>query len=469
MHAVLAALLTAGALASPAPTQEKPLTGHVPVEPSAPRRAVEPPPQASQAALGAPTITAERLPIGPGCAQSVRDSADPSSCVQASSVPALGALYPLGPEFNIDPSGNVGIGTLTPEHALDVAGDIGGSGGLELGDLASLGFENVMVDMSYTISDFTGVGQSFPFHSLFVIDPDHDLSAAGLHGHTLHTATEATNPFDVGLLHGPWLQTSHQGTGTVASLNGVEAVAKTLYTGHTNFQVALTVESMAGDSATVDQNRAVDVYSGHGGIEGGWITANYGVFVGTPYAGSSIGSNYGLYLADQTVASDANYAIYSEGGANYFAGNVGIGAAPSGYALQVGEPGDGSEARANAWNLLSSREYKRDVEALDAAALDGILAKIEATEVVHYRYVDDDHRRLGVIAEDSPEEILSRDKRGVSLGEYSAFLLAGIKAQQRELRDQEQELAELRQRVDEIGALRLELAGLRASVAAGTR
>jgi hypothetical protein len=467
MNAVLAALLTAGALAAPALAQEKPPAGPAPLEPSAPRRAAEP---GVQAATSTPTITAERAPMGAVCAQSLRDSAAPSSCVQASSVPALGTLYPLGPEFNIGPTGNVGIGTLTPEHTLDVAGDIGGSGGLELGDLASLAFENARIDMSYTLSDFSEEAVSSPFHSLIVVDPDQDLSTGGLHGHTLHTASEATNPFDIGALHGPWMQVSHNGTGTVASLNGVEAFANTHFTGHTNFQVALTVEAMAGESATIDQNRAVDVYSGHAGTAGGGsITDNYGVFVSTPYHESPIENNYGIYVADQSVASGVNYAIYAAGGATFLAGNVGIGALPAGYALQVGSPGDGSEARANAWNLLSSREYKRDVEALDAAALDGILAKIEATEVVHYRYVDDDHRRLGVIAEESPEEILSRDKRGVSLGEYSAFLLAGIKAQQRELRAQEQELARLRGRLDQIDALRLELADLRASVAASAR
>ena len=45
------------------------------------------------------------------------------ACLPASSVPTLGALYPLGPEFFISPSGEVGIGTLAPQARLDVDGN----------------------------------------------------------------------------------------------------------------------------------------------------------------------------------------------------------------------------------------------------------------------------------------------------------------------------------------------------------
>ena len=47
-------------------------------------------------------------------------------------------------------------------------------------------------------------------------------------------------------------------------------------------------------------------------------------------------------------------------------GNVGIGVTAPGYRLQVGSAGDGSEARANAWNALSDERLKKDFTLIEA-------------------------------------------------------------------------------------------------------
>ncbi|MEM7205404.1 MAG: FG-GAP-like repeat-containing protein [Planctomycetota bacterium] len=49
-------------------------------------------------------------------------------CIQASDVATLGMLYPLSDKFFVAPSGNVGIGTTSPVHALEVAGEVAAGG-----------------------------------------------------------------------------------------------------------------------------------------------------------------------------------------------------------------------------------------------------------------------------------------------------------------------------------------------------
>jgi hypothetical protein len=46
-----------------------------------------------------------------------------SGCIQASSTPTLGDLYPLGLDFNIAANGNVGIGTTSPAAGTHITRD----------------------------------------------------------------------------------------------------------------------------------------------------------------------------------------------------------------------------------------------------------------------------------------------------------------------------------------------------------
>lgn len=63
----------------------------------------------------------EALTVGTTCLDSILDQAT-GNCVQVSSTPMLGRLYPLGPAFNVDAMGNVGLGTASPMSALHVSG-----------------------------------------------------------------------------------------------------------------------------------------------------------------------------------------------------------------------------------------------------------------------------------------------------------------------------------------------------------
>ncbi len=61
-------------------------------------------------------------PFPLACASSIKDQANPGSCLLASTTPTLGRLYPLSTNLFVAALGNVGIGTTSPAAKLHVAG-----------------------------------------------------------------------------------------------------------------------------------------------------------------------------------------------------------------------------------------------------------------------------------------------------------------------------------------------------------
>ncbi|MCP3914276.1 MAG: VCBS repeat-containing protein [bacterium] len=78
---------------------------------------------------GAPGTSSDPFPI---CGvPAIWDAALPLMCIDASSEPALGSLFPMSVELNVDPATrNVGIGTTAPDAQLHVIGDIRATGDL---------------------------------------------------------------------------------------------------------------------------------------------------------------------------------------------------------------------------------------------------------------------------------------------------------------------------------------------------
>lgn len=80
----------------------------------------------SAALSPAPTTTSPQgVPTTPGasnpwCPAGISDQSSPNNCIQASSLPQLGSLYPLSERFYVDPAGGVGVGTTLPGANLEV-------------------------------------------------------------------------------------------------------------------------------------------------------------------------------------------------------------------------------------------------------------------------------------------------------------------------------------------------------------
>ncbi len=68
-------------------------------------------------------LDVDAVTIQPLCATGLREAFGPG-CLQASSTPTLGMLYPLSSRLFVHANGNVGVGTTAPQARLHVNGDV---------------------------------------------------------------------------------------------------------------------------------------------------------------------------------------------------------------------------------------------------------------------------------------------------------------------------------------------------------
>lgn len=93
----------------------------------------------------------------------------------------------------------------------------------------------------------------------------------------------------------------------------------------------------------------------------------------------------------------------------------------------------GGDIAATGFVNISTQAAKKDIDHLDSSEEDAILDKISTLGVATYHYTQEsssDPLRLGLIAEEAPQEVLSADGKGVDIYKLVSFALAGIKAQQ---------------------------------------
>jgi trimeric autotransporter adhesin len=127
-------------------------------------------------------------------------------------------------------------------------------------------------------------------------------------------------------------------------------------------------------------------------------------------------------------------------------GYVGIGVIEPGYLFQVGMNGDGSEARANAWNTFSDRRWKTDFVVIPDA-----LEKLNQINGYTFKWKDkpDTTTQVGVIAQEIEAvlpQVVSTDPKGYKSVDYSkltALLIEGSKELHRQVETLQQELLDL--------------------------
>ena len=132
-------------------------------------------------------------------------------------------------------------------------------------------------------------------------------------------------------------------------------------------------------------------------------------------------------LDDKTVRLGGNNAIFIT--AN---GRVGMGTLTPADKLDVN-----GNILATSFVVNSSRALKKDITPLGRQDYSSVLNEIGNLQMVRYLYKTEENRppHLGVIAEESPQDILDPSGKRLSVADYTGFVLAGLKAQMQEIKD----------------------------------
>jgi len=157
------------------------------------------------------------------------------------------------------------------------------------------------------------------------------------------------------------------------------------------------------------------------------------------YFGWNVGTSheYGEIFALQEGIAWKNLVL------NPYGGNLGIGTTSPAYPLQMGSGAYVSTG--GVWINASSREYKTDIKQLTAEKAMEALIQLEPVEFTYK--ADQNERHVGFIAEDAPDLVAAKDRKGMSPMDVVAVLTKVVQEQQKVVQDQRATIAELSRRL----------------------
>ncbi len=140
--------------------------------------------------------------------------------------------------------------------------------------------------------------------------------------------------------------------------------------------------------------------------------------------------------ADTVISQDSTFAIMG--------GRVGINNASPTHLLDVGTMGAYCDGLT--WMDGSSRDYKKDIQPLSHEDLKELVSTLDEVEMVNYLYKQEEEGtppRVGMIAEEMPDVLASKKRKGLDTGRHIGFLMGVVKAMRAEMEDQRREIEEL--------------------------
>ncbi|MBV6343564.1 tail fiber domain-containing protein, partial [Candidatus Magnetobacterium casensis] len=125
-----------------------------------------------------------------------------------------------------------------------------------------------------------------------------------------------------------------------------------------------------------------------------------------------------------------------------YGGYVGIGIGTTTPAYPLHMASGAYVTTGGVWTNASSRKYKKDIQSLTSE--DAMLA-FNKLEPVSFRYKTDDEQHIGFIADDVPDLVASKDRKGLSTMDVVALLTKVVQEQQKIAQEQQKTIAELKE------------------------
>ena len=99
------------------------------------------------------------------------------------------------------------------------------------------------------------------------------------------------------------------------------------------------------------------------------------------------------------------------------------------------------------WTNAASREYKQDIAPLET---DPAMETLKSLQPVTFKHMTESERHVGFIAEDVPDLVASKDRKGLSSMDIVAVLTKVVQEQQARMDAQERRIGELHDELQQI-------------------